>query len=174
MTTILAGKIFNTAVTMQLFWTVLIVTFFWFVLGRTRFGNWTFASGGRGDVARSMGVPTRRVKMSLFVLCSALAGFAGCCVFARLTTVSGSFGYDYNLLAIVAVVVGGTSLYGARGTILGTVIGAVLVSSLQPGLIAIGAGGTVYQAITGILLVIAVLFNGRFERFRASRIGVIA
>lgn len=169
---VLGGKVFGSGVTMTIVWAVVIVSFFAFVLGKTRFGNWVFATGGRAGVARAMGVPERRVRYSLFILCSVLAAFAGCIVFARLGTVTGTTGFEYNLLAIVTAVVGGTSLYGATGTVVGTVIGAALVSSIQPGLLVIGAGGTWYQAVIGAVLVIAVLFSIRFERFRAARIGV--
>jgi simple sugar transport system permease protein len=168
----LGGKVLGSIVTMPVIWAGIVVVFFTFVLGKTRFGNWVFATGGKRGVARAMGVPDTRVRYSLFILSSILAAFAGCIVFARLTTVTGTTGFDYNLLAIVAAVVGGTSLYGATGTVLGTVIGAVLVSSIQPGLLVIGAGGTWYQAVIGTVLVVAVLFNIRFERFRASRIGL--
>lgn len=169
---VLGGKVLGSVVTMPVIWAGLVVVFFAFVLAKTRFGNWIFATGGRPGVARAMGVPDARVRYSLFVLSSVLAAFAGCLVFARLGTVTGTTGFDYNLLAIVAAVVGGTSLYGATGTVIGTVIGAVLVSSIQPGLLVIGAGGTWYQAVIGSVLVAAVLFNIRFERFRASRIGL--
>lgn len=168
----LGGKVGDSGITMLMVWAFVVVTFFAFVLAKTRFGNWIFATGGKAGVARAMGVPDARVRYSLFILSSVLAAFAGCLVFARLGTVTGTTGFDYNLLAIVAAVVGGTSLYGATGTVLGTVIGAFLVSSIQPGLLVIGAGGTWYQAVIGVVLVVAVLFNIRFERFRASRIGV--
>lgn len=169
---ILGGKVLGSIVTMPMVWAVVIVLFFTFVLGNTRFGNWVFAAGGKAGVARAMGVPDERVRYSLFILSSVLAALAGCLVFARLGTVTGTTGFDYNLLAIVAAVVGGTSLYGATGTVVGTVIGAMLVSSIQPGLLVIGAGGTWYQAVIGVVLVMAVLFNIRFERFRAARIGL--
>jgi simple sugar transport system permease protein len=168
----LGGKILGSPVTMQVAWAIGVAAFFWFVLEHTRYGNWIFATGSPGGAARSLGVPTRRVKFSLFLLCSALSGFAGCAVFSRLGTVTVGFGTDYNLLAIVACVVGGTSLFGASGTVAGTLIGAVLVSSIQPGLLQSGMGGTWYQAAIGFVLVVAVLFNIRFEAVRAKRVGV--
>ena len=171
-TNVLGANVGGTFLTMETVWTVAIVAIAWFVLEQTRFGNWIFAAGSSRGVARAMGVPERRVKFVLFALCSVLAGFAGCCVAARLLTVGSTFGTDYNLLAIVATVVGGTSLFGGRGTMVGTLIGAILVSSIQPGLIELGAGGTWYQAVVGVVLVIAVLFNIRFEVFRSKRVGM--
>jgi simple sugar transport system permease protein len=171
LTSLLGGKVLGTPITMQVVWAIGVALFFWMVLEWTRYGNWIFATGSMRGAARSLGVPARRVKFSLFVLSSLLAGFAGCCVFSRLGTVTVDFGTDYNLLAIVAVVVGGTSLFGATGTVFGTLIGAVLVSSIQPGLLQMGAGGTWYQAAIGVVLVIAVLFNLRFEGFRLKRLG---
>jgi len=168
----LGANVAATPVTMETVWAIGIVAILWFVLERTKFGNWVFAAGSGRGVARAMGIPDRRIKVLLFVLCSTLAGFAGCCVASRLLTVGSTFGTDYNLLAIVATVVGGTSLFGGRGTMVGTLIGAILVSSIQPGLLELGAGGTWYQAVVGLVLVIAVLFNIRFEAFRARRVGI--
>jgi simple sugar transport system permease protein len=145
-------------------WMLGIGALLWFLLRWTQYGNWTHAAGHRGgDVARAMGVPVRRVKILNFALCSTLAGFAGCLQLADFGLSSLTSGYEYNLLAIVAAVIGGTSLFGTRGTIIGTLLGALLLGVLQPGLILVGTSGNYYFGLTGLLLIIAALANARTE-----------
>ena len=105
---------------MPLIWMFVIAAIvFWFVLTRTRYGNWTFATGGKVGPAKAMGVPTARVKRINFMLASFLAGLAGCMQFAYLRGVTQAQGQNYELLAITAAVLGGTSLFGGTGHDLG-------------------------------------------------------
>jgi simple sugar transport system permease protein len=135
------------------------------VLARTSYGNWTYASGGRAGVARAMGVPARYVKLGNFVLCSFLAGFAGCAQYAQLGIVSSGFGENYNLISIVAAVLGGASLFGVIGSIPGTVIGALILGVLETGLVLIGAPSSWYTSFIGVILIVAVIANSRLSRF---------
>jgi simple sugar transport system permease protein len=153
---------FSAPVGWMLFWMLVV----WYVLERTRYGNWTYAAGGRAGVARAMGIPVRNVKLGNFVLCSLLAGFAGCTQYAQLGIVSSGFGENYNLIAIVAAVLGGTSLYGVIGSIPGTVVGALILGVLETGLVLIGAPSSWYTAFIGLILIVAVIANARLGRFK--------
>jgi simple sugar transport system permease protein/ribose transport system permease protein len=112
-----------------------------------------------------MGVPTARVKRTNFVLSAFLAGLAGCMQFAYLRGVTQAQGQNYELLAITAAVLGGTSLFGGTGTIWGSIIGAFLLSSIQIGLVLIGVPGSFYVTFIGVMLVIVVIANVRLGRF---------
>lgn len=162
-TTMLGGNIAGTPFAAPFAWMLLFGLVFWVILGFTRYGSWTSAAGARGGVARALGVPTRLVKTVNFALCSTLAGFAGCTAFAQLGSVDPNFGTDANLLAIVAAVLGGTSLFGVEGSIAGTVFGALLLGSLSTGLVLVGAPGSWYTALIGVILLLAVLLNERLD-----------
>jgi simple sugar transport system permease protein len=160
---VLGGTIPGTTIQYRLLWFVGLTLALWFVLERTDYGNWTAAVGGRAGVARAMGVPTRRVKTINFVVCSVLAGFAGMMQFAAYGSVSPADGQDYNLYAIVAAVIGGTSLFGVTGTVIGAFIGGFILGLLQAGLILVGVPGSWYTPVTGVILVLAVIVNVRLS-----------
>jgi ribose/xylose/arabinose/galactoside ABC-type transport system permease subunit len=142
-----------------------IALVFWFTLTRLRYGNWTFAAGGGVRPARAMGVPTGRIKRTNFVLSAFLAGLAGCMQFSYLHGVTQAQGQNYELLAITAAVLGGTSLFGGSGTIPGSIIGAFLLATIQIGLVLIGVPGSFYITFIGVMLVLVVIANVRLERF---------
>jgi simple sugar transport system permease protein len=162
----LGRDIGGTSFSMPFVWLIVVAAAVWFSLTRTRFGNWVYASGGRLNAARAMGVPEARVKTTCFVVCSMLAGFAGVAQFAQITSISAGFGQDYNLLAIVAAVLGGTSLFGVTGSIVGATVGALVLASLQTGLVLAGAPGSWYTSIIGVVLIAAVAINLRLEKVR--------
>jgi len=174
--TLLGSTIGTEGLTVPFLWMLAIGGIFWFLLNHTRYGNWTFAVGGRTGVSRALGVPVRRVKTINFCLCAILAGFAGCTTFANLSSAQPSEGSSDTLLAIVAAVLGGTSLFGVEGSIAGTVFGALVLGALETGLVLVGAPGTLYQAMIGGILIVAVIMSIRFVsvgsllgRFGASR-----
>jgi simple sugar transport system permease protein len=162
---LLGAQIGSTPFYMPLVWMFVIAAAFWLVLTRLRYGNWTFATGGKAGPAKAMGVPTARVKRINFILSSLFAGLAGCMQFAYLRGVTQAQGQNYELLAITAAVLGGTSLFGGTGTIWGSIIGAFLLSSIQIGLVLIGVPGSFYVTFIGIILVIVVIANVRLGRF---------
>ena len=154
----------GTPLSAPLVWMLAVAGIMWFVLEWTPYGNWARASGDHGGrVARAMGVPVRRVKVVNFVICAGLAGFAGCLQLADSGSASVNSGQNYNLLAIVAVVIGGTSLFGVQGTVVGTVLGTLLLNTLKSGLILIGTQGQYYPGLLGALLVGAAIINARME-----------
>jgi simple sugar transport system permease protein len=142
-------------------YTGVLILVAWFIFTRTTYGNWSSASGANAAVAKAMGVPVGRVKLINFIVTAMLAGFAGCLQSAYLRSVTQNQGTDLALLAITAIVVGGTSIYGGTGSIVGAAIGAFLVSVIEVGLILIGAPGTFYISFIGGLLVVVVIFNAR-------------
>jgi simple sugar transport system permease protein len=165
----LGGRIATTPFYMPLIWMFAIAAAFAFVLARLRYGNWTLATGGKVGPAKAMGVPTRRVKRRNFVLCALFAGLAGCMQFAYIKGVTQGQGQNYELLAITAAVLGGTSLFGGSGTIWGSVIGAFLLATIQIGLVLIGVPGSFYVTFIGVMLVIVVIANVRLGRFGGSQ-----
>jgi len=160
---VLGGTIPGTTIQNRFLWFVGLTLLLWFVLERTPYGNWTAAAGGRAGVARAMGVLTSRVKTINFVVCSMFAGLAGMMQFASYGAASANDGQDYNLLVIVAAVIGGTSLFGVTGTIIGTFIGALILGLLQAGLILVGVPGSWYTPLIGVILVLAVIVNVRLS-----------
>lgn len=173
LTTLLGGRILDSPFAAPFAWFLLLGVALWFGLSRTQYGNWTAAAGGKAGVARSLGVPVQWVKTANFALCSLLAGFAGTTAFSQLGSVDPGFGEDLHLLAIVAAVLGGTSLFGVQGSIVGTVFGALILGALSTGLILVGAPASTYTALIGVILLIAVLFNGNLKQFsvRLARAG---
>ena len=162
--TVLGGDVGNAPVPAQFLWALLIVGVLWYVTDMTEYGNWSRSAGGRSGVAREMGVPVNRVKATNFVVSSTLAGFAGIATFTSFRTVSAGYGSNFELLAIVATVVGGTSIFGVTGSVLGAFIGTLILASLRTGLILVGAPGAWYTAIIGIILIAAVIANIRIGK----------
>lgn len=162
---ILGGRIEGTPFTAPFIWMFALMVVLWLLLQHTRFGNWTYAAGYRGgDIARAMGVPVKRVKVANFMLCAGLTGLAGCFQYANFGLTSLTSGVDYNLYAIVAAAIGGTSLFGARGTVIGTAIGAVMLGTVNVGLILVGTSGEYYIGATGLLLIAAAVINARLAK----------
>ena len=161
---VMGNTIPHTTIEYRVLWFVGVTALLWFVLERTPYGNWVAASGGRAGVARAMGVPARRVKLINFAVCSMCAALAGIMQFVSYGAASAQDGQDYELLAIVAAVIGGTSLFGVTGTIIGTFIGALILGMLQTGLILVGVPGSWYEPLIGVILVLAVIVNVRLSK----------
>ena len=161
--TTLGGTIPHTTIGVPTLWFIGLTALLWFVLERTPYGNWVAASGGRSGVARAMGVPAKNVKLVNFAVCSTCAGLSGIMQFASYGAASAQNGQDYELLAIVAAVIGGTSLFGVTGTIVGAAIGALILGLLQSGLILVGVPGAWYEPLIGAILVLAVIVNVRLS-----------
>jgi simple sugar transport system permease protein len=140
-------------------WMVLVVAFFHFMLNYTRYGNWVFATGGNETIARKMGIDTFKVKMTNFIVCSMLAGFAGCISAARVYSVNPSVGFDLMFDAMASGIIGGCLLSGGRGSIIGTLLGVLLLSSVNSGLILAGASPYWYRAFVGAIILVVVIIN---------------
>lgn len=134
------------------------------VLTRTPFGNAIFASGGNPQAARALGVEVARVKQIGFILTAVLAALAGIIQFSRFGSVDPLRGEGMELEAIAATVTGGTLLTGGYGSVMGTVLGALIVGMVRNGLVLAGAPAYWYRAFIGLVLVGAVIINLRIRR----------
>lgn len=130
-----------------------------FVLGRTRFGRWLYASGGNERAAELSGVPVRRVKVSVYVISGVCAAVAGLILASTLTSASPTAGNTYELTAIAAVVIGGAALTGGRGNVRGTLLGAFVIGFLSDGLVIVGVSAYWQMVFMGTVIVVAVMLN---------------
>jgi simple sugar transport system permease protein len=141
------------------FWFIGFAAIFAYVLTRTRFGNWLFATGGSPEAARGMGVPANRVQITAFAVASMLACVAGYVSVARFSSVDALRGTGMELEVVLAVVVGGASLNGGYGSIIGAALGVLIIGMIQQGLILMGISVYWYQAGIGLLLIVAAIVN---------------
>lgn len=149
---------------MSMLWFVLAAVATHYILTKTKVGNWIQASGGNANAARARGVPVSRVKILLFMFSSAMAGFAGIISSIRTQAANPNSGTGYELEVIAMVVIGGTVLTGGRGTIIGTVLGILILRLMRNGIVLVGVPGLAYNIfIGGIILAMMVLHN-RIER----------
>ena len=132
---------------------------FWFILKWTAFGTQIYATGDDPNSARLAGIRTRRVLMAVYGVAGVLCAIAGWVLIGRTGVINSQAGYTSNLDSITAVVIGGTSLFGGRGSILGTVFGALIVGVFHNGLALYGVD-VLWQAFTiGLLIIIAVTLD---------------
>jgi len=136
---------------------IVVAVFMTILMTRTRFGRYVFAIGGNPEAAALSGINTRAMTVKIFALMGALAGIAAVIGAARQNSATNAMGNLDELYVIAAAVVGGTSLAGGVGTIYGAIIGALIINSLQTGMVLIGFGDGSYQRIViGVALVLAV------------------
>ena len=127
-----------------------------YVLQRTVLGRYTFALGSNEESVRLSGVNTDAWKMAIYALNGAICGIAGLLIASRLNSAQPALGLGYELEAIAAVVIGGTSLSGGRGTILGTLIGALIMAVLTNGLRILSVAQEWQTVVTGAIIILAV------------------
>ena len=135
-----------------------------FLATRTRFGRYVYAIGGNPEAAELAGVNTRWVIMKIFMLMGLLAAIAGAISIARLNAATNAEGTLAELLVIAAAVIGGTSLSGGVGTVAGAMLGAVLMQSLQSGMVLLGVDAPLQSIVVGAVLVVAVGFDTVYRR----------
>ncbi len=135
-----------------------------FVATRTRFGRYVFAMGGNPEAAELAGINTRWVTMKIFILMGMLCAIAGAISTARLNASTNAQGTLDELLVIAAAVIGGTSLSGGIGTIAGAIIGALVMQSLQSGMVLLGVDAPFQNVVVGVVLVLAVWLDGLYRR----------
>lgn len=139
----------------------MIITFavLWVVLHKTSFGRKTYAIGGNEKAAIVSGIKVSRVKIMIYTLAGLLSALAGAILTSRLNSAQPTAGTSYELDAIAAVVLGGTSLSGGRGRIVGTLIGALIIGTLNNGLNMLGVSSFYQMVVKGIVILIAVLID---------------
>ena len=136
-----------------------LVTLGWFVLNRTVFGRLIYAIGNNEEAVRLAGHSVRGHKIAAFVICGAMVGVGAVIYMTRLTIASPISGIGFELNAIAAVIIGGTSLSGGRGSIVGTLLGACIIGVLANGLILIGMSDFLRQIVTGFVIILAVVLD---------------
>lgn len=137
-------------------------------LSRTPLGRSIYAVGGNEDAARLSGINVDKVKIVVYSLCGLLSGFAGVTTASHLSSAQPTSGLTNELDVIAAVIVGGTSLMGGSGTVLGTVIGAALMGVLRNGLILLGVSANWQLVPLGTVIIVAVVFD-QFRQRRRER-----
>ena len=146
---------------------LVVVALAWFVLTRTPFGRHVYAVGGNVEAARLAGIRVRRVLSGVYVLCGALAGLAGVMVASRLAAGDPRSGDGFELDAVAATVVGGTSLFGGRGSVGGTLAGVFFIGMLGNGLNLLEVDNYDQQIVKGVVLLAATsldLWRGKEDR----------
>ncbi len=129
------------------------------VLHRTRFGRYVYAVGGNKEAARLAGISTNKVLMQVYIISGVLASLSGILLASRMNSGQPNSGQMYELDVIAAVVVGGTSLTGGRGTIIGTFMGAMLIGVLRNGLNLLNVSSYVQMVMVGVVILLAVMFD---------------
>ncbi len=137
------------------------------VLSRTRLGRYAYAMGSNLEAARLSGIPVRRYLTSVYVISGALAGFGGMIAASRVNSGQPNFGIGLELDVIAAAVIGGASLFGGQGTVLGTLIGAFLIALIRNGAVLLDVSVFYQSVIIGIVIWLAVLWD-QYRRRRLA------
>ena len=142
----------------------LVAVIGWIVLNRTTFGRRTFAVGGNPEAARLAGINVKRHTVALYAIVGLCCGIAAVMIVARTTTGSSTHGLLYELDAIAAVVIGGTLLTGGRGTIVGTVLGVLIFTTLSNVFTQNNLSSSAQSVAKGLIIVVAVLLQQRLAQ----------
>lgn len=148
---------------------IMVVVFlaFGFVLARTRFGRFVYATGDNVEAARLSGIRTQRVKILAFVISGVLAALAGFILTARLSTAEPTAGSGLELEAIAAVIIGGTSLAGGRGNLVGTFVGALVLGVIDNGMNLLDVSPFLQDVVKGLVILLAVYLDRNLDALRA-------
>ncbi|MCB1489994.1 MAG: ABC transporter permease [Bauldia sp.] len=143
---------------MQALWTAIIVAFLWLVLKRHRFGEHVLFIGDSNEVSRVVGINVEREKIKIFTLMGALAAIAAIMLTLENKNFFGNQGQGYLLTAIASVLIGGTSIFGGRATVIGTVFGSMIILMIEPALVAAGLTGAWVRTVQGLVFLISIIF----------------
>jgi fructose transport system permease protein len=146
---------------------ILLASFFWYVLNWTAFGRHIYATGDDPDAARLAGIDTGRVILAVYTIAGFVCAVAGWILIGRIGSVSPRAGSTANLDSITAVVIGGTSLFGGRGSIVGTLIGALIVGMFRNGLALAGLSDLWQDFMVGVLIIGAVSIDQWIRKLSA-------
>lgn len=142
---------------------IVLYIVFWLILSRTHYGRYVFATGGNEEASRLSGIAVKKVKIWAFVLTGMLAAVAGFIDTARLSTAEPTLGSGLELDAIAAVILGGTSLSGGRGGLLGTIIGAIILGVLDDGMNLLNVSAFYQGVAKGVIILLAVLLDRNID-----------
>ena len=163
----------------QALWTAIVAVFLWFILNRHRFGEHVLFIGDSNAVSRVVGIDVEREKIKIFTLMGGLAALAAIMLTLENKNYFGNQGQGYLLTAIASVLIGGTSIFGGRATIIGTVFGCFIIGMIEAGLVASGLTGAWVRTVQGLVFLTAVISylyieepqrrSAFFARLRLSR-----
>ena len=139
----------------------------YFVLTRTRLGRYSYAIGSNQEAARLSGIPVRRYLTLVYVIAGALAGFGGMIAASRVNSGQPNFGIGLELDVIAAAVIGGASLFGGQGTVVGTLIGGFLIALIRNGSVLLNINIFYQSVIIGVIIWLAVIF----DQYRRRKLG---
>lgn len=162
-------NIFGINIRITVFWWILFVLLGTWLLYKTKFGNWIFAAGGDEEASRAVGVPVKRVKIILFMFVGFAAWFVGMHNLFMFDSIQAGQGVGNEFLYIIAAVIGGCSMTGGRGTVIGTAIGALIFGMVNQGIVYAGWNPDWFMFFLGAMLLFAVLTNNTFEKFNKER-----
>ena len=143
---------------------IVLAVVFWYVLNRTAYGRHIYATGDDPEAARLAGINTDRILLSVYVLAGFIAAIAGWALIGRIGAISPTAGANGNLDSITAVVIGGTSLFGGRGSIVGTLIGALIVGVFRSAVSLAGLDVLWQEFAIGVLIIVAVALDQWIRR----------
>lgn len=163
---ILVGEIaiFDLRIYASLLWFILFAVILGYVLTESKVGNWIQAAGGNPEAARARGVRVARTKIALFVLTAVISAYAGITSSIRVSAANPNSGTQYELEVIAMVVIGGTALTGGRGTIIGTVLGVLILRTMRDGIVLIGVPGLAYNIFIGGIILAMMALHSWLER----------
>ncbi|MFW5696677.1 MAG: ABC transporter permease [Phototrophicaceae bacterium] len=148
----------------SLIWFIVFALILGYVLTQSKYGNWILASGGNTSSAIARGVRVARTKIMLFILTAVMAGYAGVTSSIRVAAANPNSGTTYELEVIAMVVIGGTALTGGRGTIIGTILGVLILRTMRNGIVLIGVPGLAYNIFIGAIILIMMALHSWLER----------
>lgn len=153
------GSGFIGPIPVSVFIMVILFAVFYYVMRKTTFGRYVYATGSNLKAAQLSGIPVQRVKIAVFVITGLLTSFAGIILTSRLMSSTPTVANGWELDVIAAVIVGGTSLFGGRGSLLGTFLGALFIAVLSNGMVLLGVSPYLQLVIKGSIIVLAVLLT---------------
>ncbi len=152
----------------SLFWFIAAAIILGYVLTQSKYGNWIQATGGNPVAAQARGVHVSSVKVALFILTAVMSAFAGIISSIRTSAANPNSGSGYELEVIAMVVIGGTALTGGRGTIIGTVLGVLILRVMRNGIVMIGVPGLAYNIFIGAIILGMMALHSGLERRHQS------
>ncbi|MHA6513580.1 ABC transporter permease [Tessaracoccus sp. Z1128] len=158
----------------QVWLMIVIAIAVWLLIAKTPFGRWLYATGGNPRAAELSGVPVKRVTTTVYMISGACAAMAGLIIASELTSAAPQAGTSFELNAIAAVVIGGASLAGGRGSVKGTLIGAFVIGFLSDGLVLVGVSSFWQVFIKGAVIVLAVMLDQVQQRLQTARAAAAA
>ena len=162
-------RVFGGSPYVTVYWALGVVVVMTILLARTRWGLHTVATGGNLIGASESGVNVRKVKVGNFVICSTLGALAGILESTRIDTIQAlQGGFPIMFYAVAAAVIGGTSLFGGSGTIIGAALGVLVLAVLNLGFTLQGISAYTFDLVLGIAIIVSMAFNVTFERIRQS------